>query len=171
MNKQHHDAGGRSWLVHETIQFGWIAGYLYICFVAILCFKLASLRESGVHSWHWGFAIAKAAVLAKFIMVGRAMRIGGASIEGPLLWPIVRKSLLFVLLLIAMTLIEEALVALIRHRDPWQAMAEVGGGTIAQAGATGFLMLLVLIPFFAFEAVANALGEDRLVRLFLGEKR
>jgi hypothetical protein len=50
-------------------------------------------------------------------------------------------------------------------------LAEVGGGTLDQLVATSVVGLLILIPFFAFRALGEVVGERNLVRIFLEQRR
>ena len=47
--------------------------YLYICFGAVLLLKTSILRDAGISNTAWGVAVIKAVVLAKFMMIGRAI--------------------------------------------------------------------------------------------------
>ena len=55
---------------HELRQFGLIAGYLYVCFGALILYKMAILRGQGIGYAPYGLAAVKALVLAKFILAG-----------------------------------------------------------------------------------------------------
>ena len=43
----------------------------------------------------------------------------------------------------------------------------VAGGTLDQLIAASFVMLLILVPFFAFRSLGEVVGEANLVRVFL----
>jgi hypothetical protein len=47
----------------------------------------------------------------------------------------------------------------------------MGGGTIDQMIATSFVLLLILIPFFAFQALGEIVGGRNLTRLFFEHHR
>jgi hypothetical protein len=47
----------------------------------------------------------------------------------------------------------------------------IGGGTLDQLIATSVVGLLILIPFFAFRALGEVVGERNLVRIFLEQRR
>ena len=75
------------------------------------------IAQRGIEFAPWGIAIVKAMVLAKFMLVGSAMKIGERFTKRPLIWPTLHKAFAFLLLLIIMTVIEEAVVGLI-HNQP-----------------------------------------------------
>jgi hypothetical protein len=45
-------------------------------------------------------------------------------------------------------------------------IADIGGGTLHQLIATAIIMLLILVPFFAFRSLADVIGGRVLFRLF-----
>jgi hypothetical protein len=74
-------------------------------------------------------------------------------------------------LLIVLTVLEELIVGYFHHRAFADSVAEIGSGTLHQAIATSIILLLILIPFFAFRSMADALGGHVLLRLFFEPRR
>ena len=164
-------ATARERITDEFREFVIIAGYLYVCFTALAYLKAAILQAHGVVFAPFGFAAIKALICAKFILVGRALHIGERFKTLPLIWPTLYKSLAFLALLIILNVIEEIVVGLIHHRTVLDSIGEIGGGTLDQLIATSFVALLILIPFFAFRALGEIVGERNLVRLFFTQRR
>jgi hypothetical protein len=105
----------------------------------------------------------KALVSAKFIMLLHALRIGERiGGVGVLLVDILKNSVLFVVFLIALTVVEELVVGYFHGRTSQEVLSEMAGGTLPQAFAVSTLMLLTLIPYFAFRGVADHLGKGVL---------
>ena len=152
--------------MHELKEFVILTVYLYITLGAVILMKTAVLHTEGIAVSPWGIAIVKAAVLAKFILLGKAMKIGGRNTTGPLIWPTLRRAVAFLVLLIVMTVIEEAVVGLIHHKSIAVSLGELVGSRLEETLAGFLIMLLVLIPFFAFLVLSEALGEGRLERMF-----
>src|SRR5277367_167408 len=133
--------------------------------------KTAVLRtEGGVEFIPWGIAIVKAVVLAKFMLLGNAMKLGGANTTGALIWPTLRRAFAFLGLLIVMTIIEEAVVGLIHYRSIATSLGDLFGARLEETLAGYLIMLLVLIPFFAFRVLSEDLGEGRLERMFFVDR-
>jgi Na+-translocating ferredoxin:NAD+ oxidoreductase RnfE subunit len=164
-------ARARERIRDELREFLIIAAYLYVCFTALAYLKAAILQAHGVVFAPFGFAAIKALICAKFILVGRALHIGERFKTLPLIWPTLYKSLAFLALLIILNVIEEIVVGLMHHRTVLDSIGEIGGGTIDQMIATSFVALLILIPFFAFRALGEIVGERNLVRLFFTQRR
>ena len=62
--------------MNEFQELAVIFVYLYITLGAVILMKTAVLHTQGIEFAFWGVGIVKAVVLAKFIMIGQAMKIG-----------------------------------------------------------------------------------------------
>jgi hypothetical protein len=152
--------------IDEARELAIITGYLWICLGTIVLFKSATLREYGVAPLPLGFALVKALVLAKFIMIGDVLKIGERYRSEPLIWPVAYRSVAFVALLAVLTAIEEVIVGLFHHRTVGASLGDLFGRHLDQTLVGYLIMLLVLIPFFAIRELSVALPEGLLRRLF-----
>jgi hypothetical protein len=153
-------------VANELREFAVIAAYLFICFSALAYLKGAILQAQGIAYAPFGLAAIKALICAKFVLVGRAFHVGERFKALPLVWPTLHKSFAFLVLLLVLNLLEEVVVGAIHHRTVADSIADIGGGTLNQLIATSIIVLLILIPFFAFRALGEVVGERTLVRLF-----
>jgi hypothetical protein len=156
--------------VHELKEFTILAIYLYIAIGAVVLMKTAVLHTQGIDIAPWGIAAVKAAVLAKFMLLGFAMKIGGRNTTRPLIWPTLHMAFGFLVLLMIMTIIEEAVVGWFHGHSIASSLGELVGPRLEETIAGVVIMLLVLIPFFAFRVLSEALGEGRLERMFFVER-
>jgi predicted ferric reductase len=156
--------------MHELKELIIISLYLYITLGAVILMKAAVLHTEGIAFAPWGIAIVKAVVLAKFMLLGHALKIGERTTTSPLIWPTLHKAFAFLGLLIIMTIIEEAVVGLFHHRSIAASLGELFGPRLVETIAGYLIMLLVLIPYFAFRVLDEVLGEGRLVRMFFVER-
>ena len=136
--------------MHELKEFAIIGVYLYITLGSVILMKTAVLHTQGIEFTPWGIAIVKAAVLAKFMLLGDAMKIGERITTRPLIWPTLHKAFAFLVLLIIMTIIEEAVVGLFHHQSIAASLGELFGPRLQETIAGFIIMLLVLIPYSAF---------------------
>jgi hypothetical protein len=67
--------------MHEVKELVFISLYLYITRGAVILVKTAVLHTQGIEFAILGVAIVKAVVLAKFMLIGEAMKIG--ELAGP----------------------------------------------------------------------------------------
>ena len=102
-----------------------------------------------------GVAIVKAVVLAKFMLLGHAMKIGERDTNRPLIWPTLHRAFLFLLLLIALTIVEEAVVGLFHGQSIATSLGDLFGRRLLETLAGYLIMLMVLIPYFAFRVLAR----------------
>jgi hypothetical protein len=100
------------------------------------------------------------------MLLGEAMKIGGRSTTGPLIWPTLRKAFGLLVLLIIMTIIEEAVVGLFHHQSIAASLGDLFGSRLEETLAGYLIMLMVLLPYCAFRVLEEALGEGRLGRMF-----
>jgi hypothetical protein len=155
----------------ELMELAVITVYLYICFAALAYLKSAILHAHGILFAPFGFAALKALICAKFVLLGRALHIGERFKALPLIWPTLYKSLVFLVLLLILNALEEVVVGVMHHRQVTDSLAEFGGGTLDQLIATSVVMLLILVPFFAFRSLGEVVGERNLVRVFFRPRR
>ena len=153
---------------HELREFAIISSYLLICFSALMFLRYAILDEHGLSTWRFGLAIGKALILGKFILLGQAMHVGERHKGGSLARGVFVKSLLFLVVLIALSVVEEIIVSLVHHRPFSEGLAE--HGTPLKMFASSLVMLLILIPYFAFEQVDEAMGDGKLKEMFFSKR-
>jgi hypothetical protein len=151
---------------HELKELAIISAYLYVTLGAVILMKTAVLHTEGIAFAPLGIAIVKAVVLGKFVLLGNLVHVGGRDISGPLIWPTLRRAFAFLVLLVILTIIEEVGVGLFHHQSIAASLGELFGARLQETLAGYLIMLLVLIPFFAFRVLSEALGEGRLERMF-----
>jgi hypothetical protein len=152
--------------LHELKELAVISAYLYVTIGAVIMMKTAVLHTEGIAFAPLGIAIVKAVVLGKFVLLGNIAHVGGRNISGPLIWPTLRRAFAFLVLLVILTIIEEVVVGLFHHQSIAASLGELFGARLLETLAGYLIMLLVLIPFFAFRVLSEALGEGRLERMF-----
>jgi hypothetical protein len=156
----------RDRVVSELTEFAIIAAYLYVFLAALIYLKAAILHAHDIPFATFGFAAAKALICAKFVLIGRALHLGERFKALPLIWPTLYKSAVFLVLLLVLNALEEIVVGFMHHRKVMESLAEFGGGTLDQLVASSAVVLLILIPFFAFHSLGDVVGERNLVRVF-----
>ena len=158
-------------LKHEMQEYAIVCAYLYICLGALQFYKEQVLAEQGISYFPYGAAAIKALILGKFMMVGHALKLGGRHDGGPLIVPILRRTLAFVALLYLLNVLEDIAAAAIKGRPITDAMAELTGGSLLRPLAMCIVFVVILLPYFAYREVAGALGEGTLRRLLLSGSR
>ena len=156
----------------ELIEYLVVASYLFVCFAALIFYKASILHGEGIEFTVFGLAIVKALILGKFLLLLEALKIGeDKKHTRSALAKVLTKSLLFSLLLFAMTVIEELIVGHFHGRTSREVLNEIAGGTWQQAAAVAILLFLILIPFFGYQEVAARLGKGTLSKLLTERPR
>jgi hypothetical protein len=143
------------------------SAYLLVWLAALMFYRNTLEGEAGVQAAPLGAAVAKALILGKFVLLGETMRAGYRIMAPTLVHRIVWRSLSLLLLLVALTVLEEVVVGWIHGSSPAQALADLTSQPLVHL-ASCLLMLLVLIPFVAVKQLSVALGPGQLQRLVLG---
>ena len=143
-----------------------LALYLYICIGAVVLLKSAILRDVGIDFTIWGVAAIKSLLLAKFILVGRAFKLGRRFRDRPLIWPTLYHALNYLILLLVLTTVEELVVGALHHRPLSLSLAHVIGPTVFEGAAVSLVLFLILVPYSAFVCLGDVLGEREAFRLF-----
>jgi hypothetical protein len=144
--------------------------YLYVCLGAVELYKTAVLSEVGIAYTFWGVAVVKAVVLAKFMMLGRMLKVGQRYRNRPLIWPTLYHALIYLVVLLLLTTAEELVVGFIHGRAVVASLDNVVGSSFFQGFAVCLLMFLVLVPYSAFTCLGNVVGEGELARLFFVDR-
>jgi hypothetical protein len=152
--------------IREFKELAALSLYLYVCLGAVLLFKYTTLQQAGISYTIWGTAAVKAILLAKFMLVGRALHIGKRSGAQPLVWPTLYHAFSFLILLLVLTTFEELFVGLLKHRPVIESLTHIAGATVLQSISVCFILFLILIPYSAFVCLGEVLGEREVIRLF-----
>jgi len=155
----------------ELKEFLIVAGYFYVCFTALAYLKSAILQAYGIEFAPFGFAAVKALICAKFMSIGNVFHLGDRYKKEALIWPILHRSFAFLVLLVVLNVLEVMTVGYFHDRPLAASIADIGGGTLHQLIATAIIMLLILVPFFAFRSLADVIGGRVLFRLFFEPRR
>jgi hypothetical protein len=153
--------------IAELRSFIVLSIYLWICFGALLLYKSAILRAEGVAFLPLGIAALKAVVSAKFLMLGNFLPIAKRRAGERLIVTMLRKTLLLLVLLAALTLIEEGVLAMIHGRPLSDALLGLGGGSSYQIAASLLVMLLILFPYVGFRTLGEVLGVENLLAMLI----
>lgn len=152
----------------ELRSYAVIAGYLYLCFAALLIFEQSGRPDAPGALLPHGFAAIKALVIGKFLLIGRAVGAGTRFQTATVAGRIGLRTVGLLLVLVLLTLAEEAIVGAIHGKPVGSAIAEAFGHSGFSFLAKCAVMTLVLLPLVAIEQLDRALGPGVLRRTLLG---
>jgi hypothetical protein len=140
--------------------------YLAVVFGSFTIYRRLIMSESGVDYLHYGFAVVKALILAKIILIGEALRLGRRFEHPPLIIAALYKSLVFGLFFALFAVLEHTIEGLVHH-EGWTQIAQsffaAGWNEIL---ARTIMVIVAFVPFFAFLETDRVLGEGKLFGLF-----
>ena len=160
--------GIKARLREELRKYLVVSAYLYVCFGAVQLYKAALLDEVGIRYLPLGFALGKALILGKFVLIGDVVSGRSRSTSRTLLRRIAHRTVLLLTLLVVLTIVEEVLVGAIHGRGVAQTLAEHGHLSLPEIGATVLLVLLMLIPLVTLSELSRALGAGVLAATLFG---
>jgi hypothetical protein len=153
-------------VIHEMKRMVIIFLYLALFFCAFATYRGLVMKEVGISSFHYGFALVKALVLAKVILLGQSVRTAKMLDDRPLIIPTFYKVVLFSLLTMAFEILEHVIGGLLHGKDVLSGIQEIVSVGRNELLARTLVVLSAFIPFFAFSETARVLGEGRLADWF-----
>jgi hypothetical protein len=153
-------------IVHEVTEYWINVCYLAIVFAAFTQYRRFLLAAYDITYTNYGFAVIKALVLAKVIMIGDVVRLGRGLEQKPLIYPTLYKTVVFTLFLGVFTLIEHVIKGL------WSGEGLTGGVHAFFAKgpneffANSLVVFVAFIPFFAIKELGRVMGGDKIRALF-----
>ncbi len=147
-----------------------ITVYLGVLFWAFIMYKHLIKRELGITGFHYGFAAIEAIVIAKVILIGKAMGLGKRETRRTLAWAVIRISLVYGILIGLFAVLEHVVEGLIHGKGLAGAFAEIGDQGIYEILARTIVLFVALIPFFAIWKLDEELGERKLSQIFFGKR-
>jgi hypothetical protein len=155
----------------ELKKYAIITLYLWVLFVLFATYKRLLLQENGISLWNHSFAIVNALIFGKVVLIGQALNLGKGLKKQALIWVVLGKSLLFTVVLILFHIAEEAVRARLKDLPLATAVSDFGGGTWLGLLTYAAIFFVALIPFFAFQEVAEVFGSNALWDLFFTRDR
>jgi len=156
----------RQRLSHEMKRYLAIVLYLAFFFGSVVNYQRLILAGYDIGSAEFGFAIVKALVLGKVILIGEALHVGERFRDRSLWVPVLWKTLVFSLFIAAFVVVEHLVGAAVHHRplaEEFQFVTQHRDVVLARIQ----LETVALVPLFAFMELGRALGERELHNLFL----
>ncbi|HKJ18599.1 MAG TPA: hypothetical protein VJ984_14695 [Xanthomonadales bacterium] len=154
--------------MEELVKFLIISAYLAICFCVLILYKSSIEGSTSSDYLNFGAAVVKALVLAKFILIGEAMKTG-KRVQGPTLTHrIIMKSIAFLVLLIVFHIIEEVTIGLFHDKTVVQSLLEYWNQPWIAKLAPELLMLFIMIPMVTASEFEKMVGAEAMKKVFLG---
>lgn len=158
-------AGWKQKIVREMTDYYITFAYLAFFFGVFIWYRRLILGEYQIGYLHYGVSLIQALVLAKVILVGRALHLGLRFQNLPLILPTLYKSIVFTLFVGLFGLAEHTIEGLLHGKgitEGFKVFVSMGEYELL---ARCLIVFVAFIPFFAFEELDRVLGEGKLGKL------
>jgi hypothetical protein len=163
-------SGLKARLIHEVKELLAIFLYLALFFCAFTTYPRLVMAEMGISYFHYGFALIKALVLAKVILLGQHVRFANIFDDRPLIVATFYKVILFGLFVLAFEVLEHVIGGFLHGEDLQSVFQEMMSAGRDELLARTLVMLVAFIPLFAFTETARVLGEGKIRELFVDKR-
>ena len=143
-----------------------IAAYLAAFFVAFLTYRRLISREFGINSFHYGFALIEAMIIAKVILIGKAMGLGKKGDRRALAFKVLRSSLAYGALVAVFAVLEHVIEGLVHGKTLAASMEAFLDNGVYEILGRALVLFVAFIPFFALWEIGSLAGDVRLFDLF-----
>lgn len=158
--------GWRQVLVRELFEFLFNFAFLAMFLVAFAWYRRLVLASYHIRDLGYWMPVIEAAVLAKIIMIGDALRIGHRLRNKPLAVVTLYRTVAFSGLVVVFTLLEHIVGAWLHGKEAAEGIAEIRQKGLDEILATCVLILAAFVPFFAMKEIERAFGRERVRGLF-----
>jgi len=142
--------------------------FLGLMFSAFTTYRRLILGEVGVSYGHYGTGLIEAAVIAKVLLIGEAMKLGHWMEERALVLSVLVKSVLFGMLVAVFNIVERICEGLFHH-ESWHTILShpFKAQNMNELLARTVVLIVTFIPFFALWEISRVLGPGKLTQMFL----
>jgi Na+-driven multidrug efflux pump len=120
---------------------------------------LLARHYEGTTTLNFTFALINALVIGKIILIGQMFHLGRRAETLPVYQSALLKSLLFGILIFLFHLVEEFIKRIIHHEPAGAVLERLD---VEQLVARSIIVLVALVPLFAFRELSRVLGQSRL---------
>lgn len=172
MDEAKQKSGWKEKAKREFIRYWINVAYLGIFFGLFAWYRRLILAHYEIEYLKYGVAIIEAMVLAKVVMIGDMVGLGRKLFEDrPLIYPVLYKSILFSFFVGLFAIAEGTIDGLLKGKGWTGWLVEVQDEGKYEFLARCLMVFVAFIPYFAFKELANMLGEGKLGKLFLRNRR
>jgi hypothetical protein len=140
-----------------------LTAYLAFFFCALATYSMLLLNKFHISSFAYATALINAAVIAKVILIGEAVR-AGKNFEGKaLFFSAIWKSFVFGWLVFAFHIVEEMIKNLIHGRGAIEALREI---RLDDLLSRSVVIFCTFVPLFVFRELRRVMGRDNFRGLF-----
>jgi hypothetical protein len=145
--------------------------YLASWFCALVFLSNSILEIDGIPYVGFGVAILKAAVSAKFMMMGLELFPLPINKGSSLIFGVLRRSIVYVIVVVALSYLFSGIEGYFHHKGFVESLDEFAKGSIKHLMALAITYWLIIVPYLAFSAFKEMIGEDKMREYLLGFRK
>ena len=153
---------------HELKIYVGLTTYFTIWFCSLVFLRNAVSHNEMVPLIPFSFALIKAVICAKFLMIGEMIFPIRLDKNHGMMRTLVWHSLFYVLVVTILGFLEKGVEGLFHHEDFFKAMMGFGEGNPQIIAALAVLYWLMMWPYLLFSGFQQILGGDRIHELLFG---
>ena len=152
--------------MHEMFEYLFNFAFLSFFLVSFAWYRRLILASYHIQFTDYWAPLIEAAILAKVIMIGDALRMGRAFRNRPLAIPTIYRTIVFSLFVVLFSVIEHVVSALFHGKKAADGIAELTSTGWQGLLASYVLIIAALLPFFTVKAIEDAFGEGKIRSIF-----
>jgi hypothetical protein len=159
-------AAWKSKAISEMVEFYIIFVYLAIFFGSFTWYRRLILAEYQISYLHYGAGVIQALILAKVIMIGRALNLARRFEDYPLILPTLYKAVVFTIFVGIFSVVESTVIGLLHGKGIAGGFDEFMRVGLDELLSRCMVTFVAFIPFFAFGELGRVLCEEKPGKLF-----
>ena len=157
-------------LIEEAKKAFALSIYFGLWFCALAFLAVTALEERPIPLSIFGFAIVKAAITAKFMLVGQAIFPIQVTKNHGIVRSLLIESLIYLMIVLALNYLEAGIDGVIHGRNFIESLAAFGQSDPLKILAMSILYWLIVVPYLVFTGALILMGKDNFIALLFGNK-
>lgn len=170
MENEHQSPGAsRTWrefLAHEMFEYFFNFAFFAMFLVAFAWYRRLILAAYHIQYLNYWMPLIEAAILAKVVMLGDALRLGRALQGKSLALITIYRTVVFSLFVGLFSLLEHIVEAVMHGKSVADGIAEIAKKGIDEELASCVVIFAAFLPFFAMKELERAFGAGKVRRMF-----
>lgn len=155
----------------EILKAFWLMIYFSVWFCALTFLASTSFHNSSISLSLFGFAIIKAALCAKFMLIAQMVHPIKINQKSGIVKSLFLKSFFYLLVVIALNYLEAGIDGMIHGKEFIASLADFGKYNPLHVLAMSIFYWLIVWPYLIFTGFKLALGDSATRELLLGKKQ
>jgi hypothetical protein len=161
----------RKILAHEMFEYFFNLAFLSFFLVSFAWYRRLLLASYHIEYTGYWAPLVEAAILAKVIMIGDALRVARGLRNWPLAVPAIYRTVMFSLLVVLFSILEHVGNALFHGKKAADGIAELTNTGWEGLLAWYVLIIVAFLPFFTVKEIEAAFGPSKVRGLFFSRHR